>query len=116
MMPATTVEPSMIATVETSVVVAARIAMMMHIHVTIAMMPRTFKAFWNIDFKPASASLIVRTHLLNGAPVRAQMGPSRTGNGQENDNECEGEDVHAYLVAGATAAATPAATARKPAG
>ena len=67
MVPATAVEPSVIAHVEVARVVSGSIAVMRNL---MTMLVRAIRALRQVEDSIVDCCLLARTHRLNGAPVR----------------------------------------------
>lgn len=94
MMPATSVEPAMIAAMEVAGVMPADITAVMRALVTMSMMVRTTKAFRQIETRLVNWRSIVLTHGLNGPPIGTEMDPSKPQHSEQNSNENDGESIH----------------------
>jgi len=94
MMPATSVEPSMIAAMEVGGVMPADIAAVMRTLVIMSMMMRTTKAFRQIETRFVNWCLIVLTHRLNGPPIGTETYPSKPQHSEQNTKENDGENIH----------------------
>jgi len=109
-MPATSIEPSMIAAMETSEVMPARVAT-----VTMPMMGSALWPLHEIADKQISRGFILRAHRQYVTPVGTQMGPGNSNHCEQDDNENDRKNDHIDLIAAATAAAATAAAAGEPA-
>src|SRR5690349_19607150 len=105
----TTIEPSVVASIEAASVMTARIATVMSNIMGMPMMLQPIAAFGDIEIRLARGLYIFRTHLLNGAPVGTKTEPCRPDSRQHQREECNRKYFHTGLVAGASAAATAAA-------
>lgn len=94
MMPATSVEASMIAAMEVGGVMPADITAVMHALVTMSMMVRTTKAFWQIETRFVNWRLIVLTHRPNGPPIGTETDPSKPQYSEQNTKENDGDSIH----------------------
>jgi hypothetical protein len=115
MMPATTIETTMVTAVEAAKIMPARIAAVMPGLMSMPMMGRAVWSFHNIADGYISRSFVFRAHRLHVSPVGTKMGPGGPNYCEHDNNENDRKNVHTCSIAAATPAATIAATAREPA-
>jgi hypothetical protein len=113
MMPATTIETTMVAAVEAAKIMSARIATVMRGVVTMPMMVGAIRPFHEISTRQVRGGIAVAAHRLYVAPVGTQTGPGKPDHCYHDDNEKDRENVHIELIAAATPAAATASTARE---
>jgi hypothetical protein len=115
MMPATTIETTMVAAVEAAKIMPARVTTVMRGLMTMPMMVSAIGPFHKISTRQIRGGITVAAHRLYVSPVGTEMGPGGPNHCEHDSNENDCKNVHIGSIATASAAATTAASTGKPA-
>jgi hypothetical protein len=113
MMPATTIETTMVAAVEAAKIMPACVATVMRGLMTMPMMVSAIRPFHEISTRQVRSDITVAAHRLYVSPIGTEMGPGRPNHCEHDSNENDCKNVHTDSIAAATAATTAASTARE---